>query len=91
VTQLPLNRTLPVPAPLSAKFASAKGQYNDSIYHAFDRFGYRLQVIDLVCEIGSRKRPMRRQVTLDAIAARPGLVAEPQPDSLSAELADQAI
>src|SRR5882672_5588588 len=34
---------------------------------------------------------MRRQVTLDAIAARARLVAEPKPDALAAELAHQAI
>src|SRR5207302_3436871 len=35
--------------------------------------------------------PVRRQMTLDAIAARARLVAEPKPDALAAELAHQAI
>ena len=35
--------------------------------------------------------PVRRQVTLDAIAARACLVAEPKPDARAAELAHQAI
>jgi hypothetical protein len=34
---------------------------------------------------------MRRQVTLDAIAARACLVAKPKPDAVTAELAHQAI
>jgi hypothetical protein len=35
--------------------------------------------------------PVRRQVTLDAIAARPCLIAEPKPHTLAAELAHQTI
>ena len=35
--------------------------------------------------------PVRRQVTLDAIAARACLITEPKPDALAAELAHQAI
>ena len=35
--------------------------------------------------------PVRRRVTLDAIAARARLVAEPKPDDLAAELAHQPI
>jgi hypothetical protein len=35
--------------------------------------------------------PARRQVTLDAIAARPRFVTNPKPDALAAELAPQAI
>ena len=35
--------------------------------------------------------PVRRQVTLDAIAARACFITEPKPDALAAELAHQAI
>ena len=35
--------------------------------------------------------PVRRQLTLDAIAARPRLIAEPQPHPLLAELANQPL
>ena len=35
--------------------------------------------------------PMRRQLTLDVIAARPRLVTEPKPDARAAEFAHQAI